>query len=111
MFSSNFILHWFTSQASGDNRTAQTNHATNAESERSLQFLSDEYDDLTAANSGVLLQLKQTSHRLLDLSNEVELVSNATDEAEDYCYQYNVKKIGLSEGAGEWALDTSSLCV
>ena len=100
-----------TSQASGDNGAAQTNNATNAESERSLQFLSDEYDDLSAANSDVLVQLKQITRRLLDLSNEVERVSNAIDEAEDYSYQYNVKIIGLPESASESALVTSSLCV
>ena len=100
-----------TSQASGDNSTAQTNSASIVESERSLQFLSDEYDDLTAANSDVLVQLKQITRRLHDLSNAVERVSNAIDEAEDYSYQYNVKIIGLPESASESALETSSLCV
>lgn len=96
-----------TAQASGDNRN---NKASNAESERSLQFLSDEYDDLTAANSDVLVQLKQITRRLHDLSNQVERVSNAIDEAEDYSYQYNVKIIGLPESASESALETSTLC-
>jgi len=100
-----------TSHASGDNGAAQTNNAPNAESERSLQFLSEEYDDLTAANSDVLVQLKQIMHRLLDLSNEVERVSNAIDKAEDDSYQYNVKIIGLPERASESALETSTLCV
>ena len=45
-----------TTQASVDN---SSNKASNAESERSLQFLSNKYDDLTAANSDVLVQLKQ----------------------------------------------------
>ena len=40
-----------TTQASGDN---SSNEASNAESERSLQFLSDKYD-LTAANSDILV--------------------------------------------------------
>lgn len=72
-----------TTHASGDN---SSNKATNAESERSLQFLSDEYDDLTGANSDVLVQLKQITRHLQDLSNQVERVSNAIDEAEDYSY-------------------------
>ena len=90
--------------------TTVKNIATNAESERSLQFLSNEYDDLTAANSDVLVQLKQMNH-LHNLSNQVERASNAIDEAEDYSYQYNVKIIGLPENARESALETSSLCV
>jgi len=76
-----------------------------------LQFLSDEYDDPSAANSDVLIQLEQITSCLLDLSNEVERVSNAIEEAEDYSYQYNVKMIGLPESASESALVTSSLCV
>lgn len=97
-----------TTQASGDN---SSNKTANAESERSLQFLSDEYDDLTAANSEFLVQLKQITRRLHDLSNQVERVSNAIDEAEDYSYQYNVKIIGLPASASESALETSSLWV
>ena len=96
-----------TTQASGDN---SSNKASNAESKRSLQFLSNKYDDLTAANSDVSVQLKQITHRLQDLSNQVERVSNTIDEAEDYSYQYNVKIIGLPESANEFALETSSLC-
>ena len=39
-------------QTEGSNKESnRSNKASNAESERSLQFLSDEYDDLTAANS------------------------------------------------------------
>ena len=97
-----------TTQVSGDNSSIK---AVNVESERSLQFLSDEYDDLTAANSDVLVQLKQIMRRLQELSNQVEQVSNAIDEFENYSYQYNVKIIGLPGNASESALDTSSLSV
>ena len=76
-----------------------------------MQFLSDEYDDLTAANSDVLVQLKQITRCLQELSNQVERVSNAIDEFENYSYQYNVKIIGLPGNASELALETSSLCV
>ena len=76
-----------------------------------MQFLSDEYDDLTAANSDVLVQLKQITRRLHDLSIQVERVSNAIDEVEDYSYQYNVKIIGLPESTSESALETGTLCV
>ena len=97
-----------TTQVSGDNSSIK---AANAESKRSLQFLSNEYDDLTAANSDVLVQLKQITRRLQDLSNQVERVSNAIDQFENYSYQYNVKITGLPGSASESALDTSSLCV
>ena len=86
--------------------------ASNVETARSLQHLSDEYDDLSASNCGVLVQLKQISHRLNLLSAQVERVGNAINEAEEYSYQFNVKIIGLRElKSNETAPETSSLCV
>ena len=67
---------------------------------RSLQYLSDEYDDLWASNSGVVYQLKALSRRL-----------NKLDEVEEYSYQFNVKTIGLPEKSSETAAETSALCV
>ena len=78
---------------------------------RSLQYLSDEYDDLSASNSGVVDQLKALSRRLNKLSAEVTLVGNAIDEVEEYSYQFNVKIIGLPEKSSETAAETSALCV
>ena len=66
---------------------------------------------MTAANSEFLVPLKQITRRLHVLSNQVERVSNAIDEAGDYSYQYNVKIIGLPESASESTLETSFLCI
>ena len=79
---------------------------------RSLQYLSDEYDDLSASNSSVVDQLKALSRRLNKLSAEVTRVGNAIDEVEEYSYQFNVKiLIGLTEKSSETAAETSALCV
>ena len=43
-------------------------NASNVETARSLQYLSDEYDDLSSSNSRVSVQLKQISHCLNVLS-------------------------------------------
>ena len=78
----------------------------------SQEYFSDEYDDLSASNSGVLVQLKEISHRLNVLSALVERVGNAINEAEEYSYQFNVKIMGLPElKSNETAPETSSLCV
>ena len=88
------------------------NNASNDETvSRSLQYLSDEYDDLSASNSGVVDQLKALSRRLNKLSAEVTRVGNAIDEVEEYSYQFNVKIIGLPEKSSETAAETSALCV
>jgi len=85
---------------------------SNGETARSLQYLSDEYDDLSASNSDVLVQLKQITHRLNVLSAQVERVGNAINVVEEYSYQFNVKIIGLPElSSSENAPETSTLCV
>ena len=87
------------------------NNASNDETVScSLQYLSDEYDDLSASNSGVVDQLKALS-RLNKFSAEVTRVGNAIDEVEEYSYQFNVKIIGLPEKSSETAAETSALCV
>ena len=53
-----------TDDAVNNSRNATDTSALNVETARSLQYLSDEYDDLSASNSGVLVQVKQISHRL-----------------------------------------------
>ena len=74
--------------------------------------MSDEYDDLSASNSCISVQLKQISHRPNVLSVQVERVANAINDAEKYSYQFNVKIIGLQElNSRETAPKTSSLCV
>ena len=70
--------------AVNNRRNTTDTSALNVETARSLQYLSDEYDDLSASNSGVLVQLKQISHRLNVLSAQVERVGNAINEAEEY---------------------------
>ena len=63
---------------------------SNVKTVRTLHFLSDEYDDLTASIY-VLVQLKQITHCLNALSSQVE------PDAEEYSYQFSVKIIGLPE--------------
>lgn len=86
------------------------NNASNDETvSHSLQYLSDEYDDLLASNSGVVDQLKALSCRLNKLSADVTRVGNAIDEVEEYSYQFNVKIIGLPEKSSETTAETSTV--
>ena len=99
-------------EAVNENRIIAVTNASTVETARSLQYLSDEYDDLSSSNSRVSVQLKQISHRLNVLSAQVERVANAINDAEEYSYQFNVKITGLPElNSSETAPETSSLCV
>ena len=99
-------------EAVNENKITAVTNASNDETARSLQYLSDEYDDLSASNSSVSVQLKQISHRLNVLSAQVERVANAINDGEEYNYQFNVKIIGLPElNSSETAPETIPLCV
>ena len=99
-------------EAVNENRIIAVTNASNVETARSLQYLSDEYDDLSSSNSRVSVQLKQISHRLNVLSAQVERVANAINDAEEYSYQFNVKITGLPElNSSETAPETIPLCV
>ena len=99
-------------EAVNENKITAVTNASNVETARTLQYLSDEYDDLSASNSSVSVQLKQISHRLNVLSAQVERVANAINDAEEYNYQFNVKIIGLPElNSSETAPETIPLCV
>ena len=99
-------------EAVNENKITAVTNASNDETARSLQYLSDEYDDLSASNSSVSVQLKQISHRLNVLSAQVERVANAINDADEYNYQFNVKIIGLPElNSSETVPETSPLCV
>ena len=99
-------------EAVNENRIIAVTNASNVETARGLQCLSDEYDDLSSSNSRVSVKLKQISHRLNVLSAQVERVANAINDAEEYSYQFNVKITGLPElNSSETAPETSSLCV
>ena len=73
-----------TEGAVNESRNATGTSASNVETARSLQCLSDENNDLAASNSGLLVQLKQISHRLNVLSAQVERVGNVINEAKEY---------------------------
>ena len=64
-------------EAVNENRITAVANASNVEIARSLRYLSDEYDDLSASNSSVSVQPKQISQRLNVLTAQVERVANA----------------------------------
>ena len=98
-------------EAVNENRIIAVTNTSNVETARSLQYLSDEYDDLSSSNSRVSVQLKQISHRLNVLCLRAD-VSYFLCDAEEYSYQFNVKITGLPElNSSETAPETSSLCV
>ena len=77
----------------------------NIEAEKSLEFLSHEYDDSRVELERILLSLKNIEERLYYFGSTL-------DELQDYSYSFNVKVKGVPEVVDtENALETSKLVV
>ncbi|CAH3191926.1 unnamed protein product [Porites evermanni] len=64
-------------EAVNENRITAVANASNVETARSLRYLNDEYDDLSASDSSISVQLKQIFHCLNVLTAQVERESSS----------------------------------
>lgn len=102
----------FSQRTPSDTNGENISVPTAEEGTHSLQFLSEEYDDLHSFRESTKDDLKRLSARLARVEIKVDAISNAIEEIEDYSYQFNVKLIGVPETSGnESSRSTSSLCV
>jgi chromosome segregation ATPase len=66
-----------------------------SEQAKSLQYLSDEYDDLKLFKSSTEKEIKRLNTRLTEISLKVDSISDHIDSIEQYSYKYNVKIFGI----------------
>ena len=79
---------------------------------KSLEYLSNEYDDLHRFRNSSKQQMSRLETRLTVLTEKVENLSKSIEKAEQYSYAYNVKMLGMPESSSnETAAETSQLCV
>ena len=98
--------------ASERNGGSHDNDDIDNESVKCLEFLSAEYDSLSAFRKEAKEQLQGLTKKLNSLVEQVGEIAEAIDAIDRYSYQYNVKIVGIPEvNSPETALDTSTLCV
>jgi chromosome segregation ATPase len=91
----------------GDRSTRPDN-----ETKKSLEFLSNSYDDLSNFRKTAKIEFERLDKRLDCLEAKVDGITNAIDNLECYSYQYNAKLVSIPElKAMESSLETSKLCV
>jgi predicted nucleic acid-binding Zn-ribbon protein len=93
----------------GNSHDAQKCQTPSVETQKSLDYLGNEYDDLNRFSETAKQQILRLESRLAEIADKVELVSNSIDEAQEYSYSYNVKVVGIPHL--ESARDTSDLCI
>ena len=82
------------------------------ETERSLQFLSDEYDSFKGFSRATSEEIKKLSAALGNIEERAKGIEDSVERLQQYSYQYNLKITGIPQmSKDESALDTSKLCV
>ena len=80
--------------------------------EYSVQFFSNEYEDIKSSKETIEETLKRLSCSLNNISSRAADIEREIQEIQDYSYQYNLKIIGVPlSKQRESALQTSELCV
>ena len=81
------------------------------ETEKSLEYLSNEYDDQKRLSLSTKQQISRLSTRLTEIATKVDSLSIAIDQAQQYSYAYNIKLMGVPElKPKKSAIETSQLC-
>ena len=67
-------------------------------------------DDLNTYSASMVVEITIITRPLNELCDQVERISDAIVQAEEYSYHFNIKIMGLPEMKdGEFAQDTSAL--
>ena len=100
-----------------ERRIAQSNDTKSIqaypnETSKSLDFLSNGYDELSSFRCEAKNEFAQLNKKLDNLTTIVDEIGEAIDNIERYSYQYNVNIIGIPElKSKESAQETSNFCV
>ena len=65
--------------------------------EKSIQFVSDQYDDLVSFKNNTNTELKYIKSQFEIISTKCDKIAKAVDQLEDYSYQYNLKIVGIPQ--------------
>lgn len=86
--------------------------ASEKELDKSVQFLSEEYDGFKAFKVSMEGEIRRMSSRLKDVEENVYKIDDAIESILKYSYQYNVKILGIKQkNASESSRDTVDLCL
>ena len=81
------------------------------ETEKSLEYLSNQYDDQKRLNLSTKQQISCLSTRFTEIATKVDSLSIAIGEAQQYSYAYNIKLMGVPELKPKTsAIETSQVC-
>ena len=87
----------FKSRESAIAKSKENHTSPDAETVKSLEFMSHEYDELNKFRATAKQKFSALNTRLSELTENVDKISSAIYDLEQYSYSYNVKLIGIPE--------------
>ena len=80
--------------------------------DKSMQFLSDEYDEFKSFTSNMEKELTRMTSDLRDFEERLLKIDEAIEAINQYSYKYNIKIIGIPQkGRKETAQETVDICL
>ena len=79
---------------------------------KSIDFISEEYDDMKSSQRSMEKELKRLSTKLEGIGQKVYAIDKAIEDMYMYSYQYNVKIFGIPQrGPRESATESADICL
>ena len=96
-----------------EDRLKSTNlNPTDQDTQKTLEFVSDEFDDMKIFCSDTKKQISSLEARFAKLEESANNVAKTIEDNLRYSYQYNVKIVGLPQSRPrESARETTNLCL
>ena len=80
--------------------------------EKSVEYISDQYDELVSFKNNTLKVLKDMKSQLGNIESKCDKTSEAVDQMEEYSYQFNIKIVRMPQhNVSELAEVRSKLCL
>ena len=79
--------------------------------EKSVEYISDQYDKLVSFKNNTLKVLKDMKSQLGNIESKCHKISEAVDQMEEYSYQFNIKIVGMPQHVSQSTEVTSKLCL
>ena len=84
----------FNTKKEADCMAAHSGKSVSADKVKSIEFISNQYDDLAGFKAYAIKELKSINARVDQISVRCNNIAKCVETMEEYSYQFNVKMLG-----------------
>jgi prefoldin subunit 5 len=102
----------FDMKKEADGMAAHKGKAVSSDRAKSIEFISNEYDELAGFKTHAMKELKSINARVDQISTRCNDIAKCVEVMEEYSYQFNVKIVGMPLKAEKKSPETTAnLCL